>query len=52
MEELLDTYHHVSIALANNGDKLDPEWDEQFWEMGRIVLAERSQFRAELAKRK
>jgi len=36
----------VSKALAEHGDEIDPDWDEEFAALARVVLEERSQARA------
>ncbi len=46
LDEALATHALVSKALSEVGDKLDPNWDETFAAMARVVLEERAQARA------
>lgn len=46
VDEALVLHGVVSKALAEHGDEIDPDWDEEFAALARVVLEERSQARA------
>lgn len=46
MDEALLMYHHISVLVMNNDDRVDPEWDETVASLALVVLVEKAQGRA------